>query len=465
MRTMFTLQSIEEATAGEWLIPPTPGAKVHGVTDNSRSVKPGELFVAIRGEIADGHRFVRQAAQAGAATVCVDRALDDATRTFLRSSHCGVLRVGDGLAAYHGLAAAHRQSLTGCTVIGLTGSAGKTSVKEMLAAICRAAVGSEAVLATEGNTNNHFGVPRNLLRLTERHRCAIIEMGSNQPGDIAQLTRMVQPDVAVVTNIGRAHLERLGSVEGVAEEKADILRGLRADGTAILPFEGPCGPVLRRAAGERKVRTFGIEDGADVRAGYAGWDGERYCLTLSWNDSEADVPVRWRLGGAHQARNAAAATAAGLVLNLSAGTIVRGLCAAELPGMRAAVERRDGVLWVNDAYNANPDSMRAGLDLFAEIAAGEGAGPLILVLGDMLELGSRAPETHREMLDYARSRLPEAHLLAVGPLMREAGSAPGVATFETAEEAAQAVAERLVPGAAVFLKGSRRMALERILNT
>ncbi|MFW5802944.1 MAG: UDP-N-acetylmuramoyl-tripeptide--D-alanyl-D-alanine ligase [Verrucomicrobiota bacterium] len=462
MRTMFTLQRIEQATGGEWLIPPMPDTPVRGVADDSRAIEPGQMFVAIRGEFADGHRFLREAAQAGAVAVCVDQVPDEATQHFLRSSHCGVLQVDDGLAAYHALATSHRQSLTACTVIGLTGSAGKTSVKEMLAAICRAAVGPEAVLATEGNTNNHFGVPRNLLRLTERHRCAIIELGSNQPGDIAQLTQMVQPDVAVVTNIGRAHLEKLGSIEGVAKEKADIVRGLRADGTAVLPFAGTGDTILKRAAGKREMRTFGIEDGADVRVAYAGWDGSGYRLTLSWGGS--DVPVWWQLGGAHQARNAAAAAAVGLVLDIPAEAIVRGLRAAELPEMRAAVERRNAVLWFNDAYNANPDSMRAGLDLFAEIADTETARPLILVLGDMMELGECAPEAHREVLEHARVRFPEAHLLAVGPQMKEAADASDVEAFETADEAAQAVAKRLVPGAAVFLKGSRRMALEKIFN-
>lgn len=459
---MFTLQRINHATDGEWLLPPMSETSVRGIKDDSRAIKPGDLFVAIRGEVADGHRFLRDAAQSGALAVCVDRDPDDATQRVLRRSHCGVLRVPDSLAAYHALAAAHRETLTACTVIGLTGSAGKTSVKEMLAAICRAAVGPDAVLATEGNTNNHFGVPRNLLRLTERHRYAIVEMGSNQPGDIAQLSRMVQPDVAVVTNIGRAHLEKLGSIKGVAEEKADIVRGLRAGGTAVLPFEGPGGTVLRRAAGERKICTFGVEAGADVRVVYAGWDGAGYRLTLNWDESS--VPICWQLGGAHQATNAAASAAAALILNIPAETIGRGLRAAALPGMRAAVEQRNGILWVNDAYNANPDSMRAGLDLFAEIANAENACPLILVLGDMLELGQDAPEAHREILDYARAQFPKAHLLAVGPQMSEAAVAINGEAFETAEKAAKAVAERLLPGTAVFLKGSRRMALEKIIS-
>lgn len=463
---MFTFADIEAITGGGWLVTPPADEATHGIVDDTRVLKPGDVFVALRGTLADGHRFLRQAAQGAAAAVCVEAPPGAEVLADLRSSQCGVLQVADTLVAYHSLAAAHRRTMSHCTVVGLTGSAGKTSVKEMLAAVCRESAPG-AVLATEGNTNNHFGVPRNLLRLDERHRYAIIELGTNQPGDIAQLARMVQPDAAVITNIGHAHLEKLGSLEGVAREKADILRSVKADGLAVIPVDGPQTDVLKDAAGARRVVTFGADESADVHVAYHGWNGQRFWVTFTGVGGRTDqvTEVEWRVGGVHQARNAAAACAVAGALGIPADCILRGLGKAELPGMRSRVECRDGILWFNDAYNANPESMSAGLHLFAEIAGGSKFRRRVLVLGDMLELGSYAPKAHREVLREARRAFPDARIVAVGPQMQMAAD-EGAADAAVADvRAAQAAIEDdLNPGTAVLLKGSRGMALERVMN-
>lgn len=454
----------ELMTHGEWLLRPSGMLRISSVADDSRQVVPGALFMAVCGERTDGHRFVVAAARAGAAAVCVERPPSAGEVAVLGRCGCGVLRVANTLTAYHGVARAHRRRMNRCTVVGVTGSAGKTSVKEMLAAVCRH-VAPGRVVATEGNTNNHFGVPRNLLRITEAHRYAILELGSNQPGDIRQLAGMIEPDIGVVTSIGKAHLEKLGSVEGVAEEKAEVIRSLPVGGIAIVPKDGPGAEVLMRAAGTRKVLTFGRTPEADVATDYCGWRGAGFGFRLRWQGpGRGENPwVEWSLGGAHQARNASAAAAVAVGLGLSPDVIVGGLTRTRLPGMRATVETHGGCIWVNDAYNANPDSMRAGIDLFAEVVAAKQARDQLVVLGDMLELGAGAVSEARRVLEYARKRLPDAQLIAVGPLMKEADTGVADALYPDAEAARPAVRDAAEPGAAVLLKGSRGMGLEAIL--
>jgi UDP-N-acetylmuramoyl-tripeptide--D-alanyl-D-alanine ligase len=415
--------------------------------------------MAIVGEVADGHCHLQSAVLAGAAAVCVQRDLTNEEQALLRDSQRGCLRVKDTLAAFQELARWHRRRFPDLRVVAVTGSSGKTSTKEMIAAILEERYPG-AVLKTEGNTNNHFGVPRNLLRLQSHHRAAVLELGSNHSGEIAALTRLVEPEVGVVCNVGRAHLENFGDELGVAREKGALLAGLEATGTAVLPVEGPGCEVLLRLAGTRRKLSFGFSPEADLHADYHGASGEDYALTLTWRAEACSCEFRWALGGRHQALNAAAAAAAATALGIEPELVVAGLGQCRLPGMRMQVSQGAGINWVNDAYNSNPDSARAGLESFREMTASVSGKCLVLVLGDMLELGPTALAEHRSLLEAARRLFPHATIFGVGPLMTQAAGAD-VLAFATADEAREHLFTCLAPGCWVFLKGSRGIHLER----
>ncbi len=373
-----------------------------------------------------------------------------------------MLRVPDTLVAFQQLACCHRRSLPALLVVGITGSCGKTSTKEMLAAVLERRYPG-AVLKTEGNTNNHFGVPRNLLRLAGGHRAAVIEMGTNHPGEIATLARLAQPDVGVVSNIGAAHLEFFGDLAGVAAETGDLLALTAATGLALFHGDAPHADVLRAKAGSRRILTFGAAPTNDIVVTYRGLCGAGSAFTLSWQRDGATVDVEWSLSGAHQALNAGAAAALGAALGLAPAEIAAGLCRVALPAMRTERRTVGGVHWVNDAYNANPDSMRAGIGCFLELAAQAPPEDCLLVLGDMLEQGENGLAAHRELLDWVALRAPGAEIVVVGSLMSAAAAERGLRRFADSAAAADYLRGRLVPGLWVFVKGSRGLRLERVL--
>ncbi|MBR7104367.1 MAG: UDP-N-acetylmuramoyl-tripeptide--D-alanyl-D-alanine ligase [Lentisphaeria bacterium] len=257
---LFTAQMLAEATGGKWL---NGSAGVSGVFTDTRMDGTGMLFTALAGERFDAHDFLDKAVAAGAAALCVRKGA-------AVPPGIPVLEVEDTLAAYQALGAFRRQQMTCLRAAGVTGSVGKTSVKEMLRAIFSCAAGKENCLATEGNTNNHIGVPQNLLKLKENHRFAVLEMGMSHPGEILPLTLMTRPDTAIVNSIAPCHIEHLGSLDGIAREKGDIFKGLSPAGTAVIPADLPQSGLLREAAGDRKVLYFGTTPGCDVRASYLG---------------------------------------------------------------------------------------------------------------------------------------------------------------------------------------------------
>ncbi len=464
----FSFTEIAGITGGRWLWGSSGGSRgdrVVGVWDDSRAVRSGGLFVAIAGELADGHGFIPQAVKAGAAAVCIREEPERKTRELLVSAGVACLKAGDTLRAFQRLATAQRRRISPLTVIGITGSCGKTSTKEMIAAVL-AREWPERVLKTQGNTNNHFGVPRNLLRLERHHRAAVIEMGSNHPGEIMRLAEIAEPDVGVVSHVGRAHLEFFGDLSGVAREKGDILAGTAPSGTAVFPGEAPHGEVLRAKAGSRKVLTFGTEEGNDVRIRYGGGEATgMYSVTASVPRTGQRQSFSWRIGGEHQALNAGAAIAVGVGAGMDLGEIVEGLRTCCLPKMRMEIRDVAGVRWVNDAYNANPDSMRAALNWFAETGRDESDGDRLLVLGDMLEMGDWGAAAHADLLAWAARRFGRGHLVVVGPLMCAAAASAGVCGFADAEGAAEEIRGRIRPGMRVLLKGSRGIGLERVLET
>jgi UDP-N-acetylmuramoyl-tripeptide--D-alanyl-D-alanine ligase len=418
-----------------------------GVSTDTRGLRPGELFVALRGERFDGHEFVRRAAALGAAGAVVGNEGDVALPQVV---------VGDTLTALQRYAAAWRLRFR-IPVIGVTGSNGKTTVKEMLAAILG---GAGPVLVTHGNLNNHVGVPLTLLRLHDEHRHAVIEMGASHPGEIALLTRLARPDVGVITNAGPAHLEGFGSIEDVARAKGELFADLAADGVAVINTEDRYAPLWRELAGDRRQVTFGLESQADVRARGIEADGERTRFTLVTPDGE--MPVELPLAGRHNVLNALAAAAAAGALGLDVRRIGIGLTAAAPVAGRLQLRVSDipGVRLIDDSYNANPASLAAAVDwLTAQ------PGDAWLVLGDMAELGAGAAAAHAEAGRAARAA-GVVRLFALGPLARAAADAfgHGAAHFDDRDALIAALRRELSSGVNLLVKGSRSARMDRVAH-
>ncbi len=414
------------------------------VTD-TRKLSPGCLFVALKGPRYDGHDFAATALQRGAAAVMV------AASANLTLSPA--LVVEDTLLALGRLAAWHRDRMP-AKIAAITGSNGKTTVKEMLAAILAAETGAAGVLSTEGNLNNDIGMPLTLLRLGREHRYAAIEMGMNHAGELAYLTNIARPDVALVNNALRAHLEGLGSVEAVARAKGEIYAGLGENGIAIINADDAHAELLRELAGNHPVLRFGYSDNADVRI----LPGDQFALATPAGRIEAALHVP----GQHNLRNAAAAASLALALNIPAASIARGLSAYS--GVKGRLQIHAcilGATLIDDTYNANPDSVLAAIQVLAARP-----GRRILVLGDMGELGADAAALHREVGERARDAGIE-RLLCLGELTLHTVAAfgPGGMHFERIEELLAEIECALAPDFSVLVKGSRFMHMERVVKS
>jgi len=421
------------------------------VTTDSRRLQAGDLFVALRGERFDGHDFVGDALGRGAAAAMVaeDRA------GALRGS---LIAVRDPLAALGDLAAHWRARFT-LPLAVVVGSNGKTTVKEMLAAVLREHYGRESVLATEGNLNNAIGLPLTLLRLTDRTRAAAVELGMNHRGETRELARIAKPTIAVVNNAQREHQEFMASVAEVAAEHADAVLALPPGGVAVLNADDAELAVWRMAAKRAgaAATTFGLAAHADIRA-KVNLHFDRSELAVTTPEGRFDVVLA--APGAHMARNALAATAAALAAGAGPDAAARGL-AAFRPVTGRLVARRAvaGAVVLDDTYNANPDSMRAAID----VLAGAPGAPC-LVMGDMGEVGAQGPAFHREIGAYARER-GVVRLYALGDLAREAVAAfgTGAVHYDSIERLIAAVTRDAQPGATLLVKGSRFMRMERVV--
>ncbi|MDO5623894.1 MAG: UDP-N-acetylmuramoyl-tripeptide--D-alanyl-D-alanine ligase [Pseudomonadota bacterium] len=445
----------------DWL----PGATLVGdgsvalarVHTDSRSVQPGDLFVALKGERFDAADFLPQAAAAGAAAVLCEGSAAAA----LAASGLPGVRVPDARAALGELARQWRLRFAG-PLIAVTGSNGKTTVTQMIAAILRAWQG-EAALATEGNFNNDIGLPLTLLRLRPTHRVAVVELGMNHPGEIAQLARIAQPTVALVNNAQREHQEFMASVEAVARENGAVLAALPADGTAVFPAGDSHENIWKRLSDKRKQLLFG-EHPASVALTQATWQADHWRARAATPLGE--VAFDLHAAGRHNLRNALAALACACAAGAPAQAMAEGLTGfAPVKGRsRTLVLRARGraVTLVDDTYNANPDSVRAIVDVLAELP-----GPRLLVLGDMGEVGAQGPVFHAEVGAYARERGID-RLLAHGPLAIHAAMAFGGGRhFEDMQALICAVRTHMAQGtpvAAIAVKGSRFMQMERVVQ-
>lgn len=435
------------------------GADVYfsAVSSDSRNLVQGDLFIALRGEYFDGYEFVAQAAQGGAVASMVNADSYEAHPAILdpRSS---ILVVTDTRLALGQLAAFWRKQFD-IPLVAITGSNGKTTVKEMLACILRVAAGSDAaVLATKGNFNNDIGMPLTLLQLNAQHRYAVIEMGMNHPGEIDYLTRIACPDEALINNASGAHLEGLGSVEAVARAKGEIFAGLGANGTALINADDAYAPLWRTLVGAHSLLEFGLDQQADVSG---RWRSRDQSIQLDVQTPQGSFIADLQVPGAHNARNALAATAAAIALNVPQEVIAAGL--EKFGGVAGRLERKaakHGALLIDDTYNANPDSMRAAISVLAQAS-----GKRVLVLGDMGELGDDAAILHAEIGSEAR-RAGIERLLALGTLSRNTvgGFGSSGQHFGRIEDLLGALENELDKNTTVLVKGSRFMKMERVVS-
>jgi len=425
-----------------------------GVSTDSRTVKRGDLFVALSGKNFDGHKFVDRAKEKGAVAAMVSQESDIKSQ----DSEVPMILVKDTRLGLGQLAAYWRGRFV-IPLVAVTGSNGKTTVKEMIASILQQVVGEVGkVLATVGNLNNDIGVPQTLLRLREWHEYAVIEMGMNHFGEISYLTRLVKPSVALITNAGSAHIEKLGSVEAVACAKGEVFEGLDKLGVAVINADDSNAQLWRKLAGSRPVIDFSLSKGAKVEG----------CYQLNLVDTkmklklpDGAVEVKLKVPGEHNVHNALAAAAAAVATGISKENIASGL--SRFSGVKGRMQKKrclhDAML-IDDSYNANPESVRAALAVLAK-----SPGEKILVFGDMGELGENTVDFHKRVGEEARL-IGIDRLFALGELSAHSVMkfGRGAQHFKRIEDLLIAVEPVLAPNVTLLVKGSRFMQMERVVK-
>jgi UDP-N-acetylmuramoyl-tripeptide--D-alanyl-D-alanine ligase len=422
------------------------------VVNDSRTLKRGQLFVALAGPRFDGHDFIGAALQAGAAGALVSRAQPIGLPQIV---------VADTQAALERAARSWRARFAG-PLVGVAGSNGKTTAKEMTAAILSMAGGC---LATRGNLNNHIGVPLTLMRLTPEHRFAVIEMGANRAGEVAALVALARPSIGMITNAGAEHLEGFGSLEGVARAEGEMVTGLTAAGTAVINADDEFVSLWRGSTPARVV-TFGVRHAADFSAHevHTSVGAQGFKTRFRLKAPQGSTAIELSLGGAHNVANALAASAAAASAGATLEQIAAGLAAVRaVPGRLQFKQSTSGAWLIDDSYNANPSSVRAAIEVLASLN-----GRKWLVLGDMGELGGFAAEAHGEIGEFARAQGIE-RLYATGPLMQRAVDSFGAGArwFGSAAELTAVIDEALRgagPEVRLLIKGSRFNRLERVVD-
>jgi len=462
--TMFSLNEAARWIAGATLRGGDGAVAIERVCTDSRTAGPGDLFVALKGDRFDAHDFLPEVVERGASAVLAAHLTDDwATPALL---------VQDTREALGALARGWRRRFT-MPLVAVTGSNGKTTVKEMISSIFSQAAGDTGRLATAGNFNNDVGLPLTLLRLNGAHRLAVVELGMNHPGETDLLAKIALPTIAVVNNAQREHQEFMATVEAVALEHASVIHALPTDGVAVFPRDDAYAGIWRVAATGNRIVDFALEDASHAArkesAAVTGvLTGNRLQVSTPMGAFEATLQAL----GEHNARNALAATAAAVAAGVPLDAIARGLEAfapvkGRLQTKRATAGALAGAAVIDDTYNANPDSMRAAIDVLAACAA-----PRVLVMGDMGEVGDNGPEFHREVGAYARERGIDA-LCSLGEAARESSAAfeaggPASGGARHFDDVPALVEHLLQAGfgasATVLVKGSRFMRMERVVD-
>ena len=430
---LFTISQAAALTGGAFVGDASlQNAPITSLSIDTRTLRPGALYVPVRGEVFDGHRFIPQAMEQGA--VCTLSEVD---------TPYPHIRVDNAVAAFQTLAARYRERFS-IPVVGITGSAGKTTTKELVRDVLST---TYHVHATAGNLNNQTGVPQVLFGLTPETECAVIEMGTNHFGEIDALAAMAQPTVCLFTNIGEAHLEFFGTREGIFRGKTEMLRHMRPEGTVIANGDDDYLSTLPKAL------FYGLGENCPVRGENLishGLDGTEFTLRLG----EKSYPACIHAPGIHAVYNALAAAAVGMVLHVPVENILAAIAAFVPAGNRQAIEKLPNCTLINDVYNANPASMAAALQVLAQAK-----GRRVCILGDMGELGAASAEGHLRTLELARQLGIEA-IAAVGPRMMEAAKEAGCLSFPTQTDLCQSLPALLQPGDTILVKASRSMHLE-----
>jgi UDP-N-acetylmuramoyl-tripeptide--D-alanyl-D-alanine ligase len=458
----LTEQEIIQATGGTRL-GASPRASYESICTDTRALRPGCLFVALKGERFDGHQFVAEAERRGAAAAIVEKGKASA----LFSRQFGLFEVDSTLKALGDLARFHRRRFK-IPVGAITGSSGKTTTKEMVHAVLST---RGVALKTEGNLNNEIGVPLTLFRLEPLHVAAVIEMGMSHPGEISRLTSIVEPGAALITGVHPAHLQGLGTLEGVAEAKGELFRGLKRGATAVVNLDDPLVAAQSRAEGSALL-TFGEASSAQVRIKALEPDSARgLLLVLQYRTRQ--YPVRLAFLGRHNARNAAAAFALGLALGYEPDQCVRGLeQAGPYPGRLTPLDAPGGITILDDTYNANPASMAAALDTLGDLvrpspsSARDPARRAVVVIGDMLELGSHETREHSQLGKQVAKVAALAAFFGPRSLQAHQSAQMGerAAHFEDLPSLTYWLKPRLRAGDVVLVKASRGMRMERVVQ-
>nr|WP_174482219.1 UDP-N-acetylmuramoyl-tripeptide--D-alanyl-D-alanine ligase [methanotrophic endosymbiont of Bathymodiolus puteoserpentis (Logatchev)] len=444
---LMTLQEIAEAVQGKLV---GTDATVSGVCIDTRILAEGDLYIAIKGEQFDGHDFIAQAEKKGALALLVAKQV---------TSDKPQIIVKDTRLALAQLAGAVRAKVQ-VKVCGITGSNGKTTVKEMVAAVLAV---NYRVLFTQGNFNNAIGVPLTLLRLQAEDEFAVIEMGANHAGEIAYTSAYAQPDVVVITNVGAAHIEGFGSIEGIALAKAEIIESLTDQGIAVLNADDTFFTQWLALAGQRKVLSFGLNANADVTAEniVTGFAGEQFCTQFDLLSEGKRVPIRLALAGEHNVKNALAASSACLALGIEVKQIQEGLKQVKAVKGRLQLSVTGlGYRVINDTYNANPDSLTVALAVLKNCE-----GELWLALGAFGELGAGAEQLHSEMGQKIK-QAGVMRLFVTGALAKSTVKAFGVGAefFTQQEDLITAVQQAINPKVVLLVKGSRVQRMENVVN-
>ncbi len=463
---LIGVDEVVEATSGE-LVAGDEKAKLRSIGTDSRTLKKGDFFIALEGRRYSGHDFLEEAEKKGCSGVMFSKELPGSIKSRLAGRDAIAIRVRDTLVGLQDIARFYRRRFR-IPVVGVTGSNGKTITKEMISA---AASGPHTVLCNEGTENNQIGVPLTLLKLDRRHSLAVLEMGMNARGEIRRLAEIAEPTIGVVLNVGHAHIGFLGSLEDIAAAKSELLEVIsssRQNGRtgAVLNCDDPY-LVRMKDRFDLDVRTFGMSREADVCGEDLRQEDDGLAFTIDFRRSGCRLAARIPVVGVHNVYNALAAAVTCEMLEIAPQRIVEGLSSVKIPHMRMEITKKNGVMIINDAYNANPESMRAALLALAEVDV---KGRRIFVVGDMLELGEAAASAH-EALGRLVAESGVDILISVGELgsvvaksALDAGiSEDAVMVCGDIEKAAAVLSENVKDGDCILLKASRRIGIERVL--